>query len=215
MPSSPSINNQYDSQFIDLLSLNLDRSKTWVEMTEAKLNYMIGETDAVLRSMCSDLNTDEDLNKAEQVKRQQQQQLQGHGLKAPNSGGKCQHQYHQQPHLPQQTSCMICGTSLLSRHPLPVASATDAQSIEEMTRLYLDNYKRQLEESRKELNTKMTLLEKEKEKVSKIRDIRKREQYMRRQAAIEAFKLERERELSVPVIANSAGAAPQTWVNAN
>ena len=47
------------------------------------------------------------------------------------------------------------------------------------------------------------MLEKEKEKVSKIRDIRKREQYMRRQAAIEAFKLERERELSVPILAKN------------
>ena len=52
--------NNYSSHFIDLLSLNLDRSKTWVEMTEAKLNYMIGETDAVLRSMCMDSSEDEE-----------------------------------------------------------------------------------------------------------------------------------------------------------
>ena len=56
------VSHSYNSHFIDLLSLNLDRSKTWVEMTEAKLNYMIGETDAVLRSMCFDSSEDEEPN---------------------------------------------------------------------------------------------------------------------------------------------------------
>jgi hypothetical protein len=186
------LNNQYDSQFIDLLSLNLDRSKTWVEMTEAKLNYMIGETDAVLRSMCTDINPDEDMSKANDFsKKQNHQHL---NINSNPTIIKCQH--HQHTH-PTSASCIHCGNHLLHKHQVPLPNTAEITSIEEMTKLYLDNYKRQLEESRKELNTKMTLLEKEKEKVSKIRDIRKREQYMRRQAAIEAFKLERERELSV------------------
>ena len=68
-----------------------------------------------------------------------------------------------------------------------------------MTKLYLDNYKRQLQDSKSELNSRMSLLDKEKEKVSRIRDSRKRELYMRRQAAIEAFRQERERELNVQI----------------
>jgi cation transport regulator ChaB len=168
-------------------------------MTEAKLNYMIGETDAVLRSMCSDINSDEDLKRLNNSSRQQQQQQKVSNTDLNTSvnqsnPGKCQNHHH----LTQNPSC---GNHLPStmRHQLPTPNEEIVTtSIEEMTRLYLDNYKRQLEDSRKELNTKMSLLEKEKEKVSKIRDIRKREQYMRRQAAIEAFKLEREREMCVP-----------------
>ncbi|RNA08569.1 hypothetical protein BpHYR1_011029, partial [Brachionus plicatilis] len=80
-------------------------------------------------------------------------------------------------------------------HTLNCLTST-TKTIEEMTQLYLDNYKRQLEESRKELSSKMSLLEAEKEKIGKIRDSRKKELYMRRQAAIQAFKLERQRELT-------------------
>ena len=32
------------SHILDLLSLNWNRSNIWVELTEAKLNYIIGET---------------------------------------------------------------------------------------------------------------------------------------------------------------------------
>ncbi|CAF0856701.1 unnamed protein product, partial [Didymodactylos carnosus] len=42
------------AHILDLLSLNWDRSKIWVELTEAKLNYIIGETDALLRSLSFD-----------------------------------------------------------------------------------------------------------------------------------------------------------------
>jgi len=36
--------NRERSHVLDLLSLNWDRSNIWVELTEAKLNYIIGET---------------------------------------------------------------------------------------------------------------------------------------------------------------------------
>ncbi|CAF3616162.1 unnamed protein product [Rotaria sp. Silwood1] len=42
------------SHILDLLSLNWNRSNIWVELTEAKLNYIIGETDALLRSLSYD-----------------------------------------------------------------------------------------------------------------------------------------------------------------
>lgn len=42
------------AHILDLLSLNWNRSNIWVELTEAKLNYIIGETDALLRSLSFD-----------------------------------------------------------------------------------------------------------------------------------------------------------------
>ncbi|CAF3459631.1 unnamed protein product [Rotaria socialis] len=42
------------AHILDLLSLNWSRSNIWVELTEAKLNYIIGETDALLRSLSYD-----------------------------------------------------------------------------------------------------------------------------------------------------------------
>ncbi|CAM4771306.1 unnamed protein product [Rotaria magnacalcarata] len=42
------------AHILDLLSLNWTRSNIWVELTEAKLNYIIGETDALLRSLSYD-----------------------------------------------------------------------------------------------------------------------------------------------------------------
>ncbi len=86
-----------------------------------------------------------------------------------------------------------------SPQPITTANETANSTIQEMTKLYLDNYKRQLQDSKSELNSRMSLLDKEKEKVSRIRDLRKRELYMRRQAAIEAFRLERERELNMQI----------------
>lgn len=94
---------------------------------------------------------------------------------------------------------MIPYSPIPNRTSSPQPSETANSTIQEMTKLYLDNYKRQLQDSKSELNSRMTLLDKEKEKVSRIRDIRKRELYMRRQAAIEAFRLERERELNVQI----------------
>ncbi|CAF4133646.1 unnamed protein product [Rotaria socialis] len=44
------------AHILDLLSLNWSRSNIWVELTEAKLNYIIGETDALLRSLSFDAN---------------------------------------------------------------------------------------------------------------------------------------------------------------
>jgi len=86
-----------------------------------------------------------------------------------------------------------------SPQPITTANETANSTIQEMTKLYLDNYKRQLQDSKSELNSRMSLLDREKEKVSRIRDLRKRELYMRRQAAIEAFRLERERELNMQI----------------
>jgi len=86
-----------------------------------------------------------------------------------------------------------------SPQPITAANETANSTIQEMTKLYLDNYKRQLQDSKSELNSRMSLLDREKEKVSRIRDLRKRELYMRRQAAIEAFRLERERELNMQI----------------
>ena len=127
---------------IDILSLNLDRSKCWVDITEAKLNHMIDETDAVLQQMC--LESDEDLEKVRSLERR----------------------------VPR---------------------------VQEMSTASLDDYKRKLDESRSQLNAKMSILEKEMEKVARVRDLRKRDWHLRRQAAIEAFKLERDRELNAPV----------------
>ena len=196
-------NSSYESQFIDLLSLNLDRSKTWVEMTEAKLNYMIGETDAVLRTMCFDSSDDEaktETSRATKTKTIQQE--------SKNTSEEVYHHHHHHHHF-HSPACLNCSRSSVSPQPSPlpptcsakppIPNTNETSNIEELTKVYLDNYKRQLEDSRKELSTKMSMLEKEREKVSKIRDIRKREQYMRRQAAIEAFKLERERELNAPI----------------
>ncbi|CAF0928389.1 unnamed protein product [Rotaria sordida] len=45
------------AHILDLLSLNWTRSNIWVELTEAKLNYIIGETDALLRSLSFDSTT--------------------------------------------------------------------------------------------------------------------------------------------------------------
>ncbi|CAF4111642.1 unnamed protein product, partial [Rotaria sp. Silwood2] len=45
------------AHILDLLSLNWSRSNIWVELTEAKLNYIIGETDALLRSLSYDSTT--------------------------------------------------------------------------------------------------------------------------------------------------------------
>ncbi|CAF1306271.1 unnamed protein product [Adineta steineri] len=42
------------AHILELLSLNWSRSNIWVELTEAKLNYIIGETDALLRSLSFD-----------------------------------------------------------------------------------------------------------------------------------------------------------------
>ncbi|CAF1070612.1 unnamed protein product, partial [Adineta ricciae] len=42
------------AHILDLLSLNWNRSNIWVELTEAKLNYIIGETDALLRALSFD-----------------------------------------------------------------------------------------------------------------------------------------------------------------
>ncbi|CAF1255749.1 unnamed protein product [Adineta steineri] len=42
------------AHILDLLSLNWSRSNIWVELTEAKLNYIIGETDALLRALSFD-----------------------------------------------------------------------------------------------------------------------------------------------------------------
>lgn len=36
------------AHILDLLSLNWNRSNIWVELTEAKLNYIIGETGKVI-----------------------------------------------------------------------------------------------------------------------------------------------------------------------
>ncbi|CAF0791943.1 unnamed protein product [Rotaria sp. Silwood1] len=44
------------AHILELLSLNWSRSNIWVELTEAKLNYIIGETDALLRSLSFDTN---------------------------------------------------------------------------------------------------------------------------------------------------------------
>jgi hypothetical protein len=40
------------SHVVDLLALNWDRSNIWVELTEAKLNYIIGETGRKKNSFC-------------------------------------------------------------------------------------------------------------------------------------------------------------------
>lgn len=182
--------NNYNSHFIDLLSLNLDRSKTWVEMTEAKLNYMIGETDAVLRSMCFDSSEDEDYD-TDLKKISKKTELST--LSIETSAPKAIKARTRQPHqllvpLPSYPASRSVSES-----------ETTSSTIQEMTKLYLDSYKRQLQDSKTELNSRMSLLDKEKEKVSRIRDIRKRELYMRRQAAIESFRLERERELNVQI----------------
>jgi hypothetical protein len=173
-------------------------------MTEAKLNYMIGETDAVLRTMCFDSSDDE--TKTETSRATKTKSIQQEAAKMTSEEVYHHHHHHHHFHSP---ACLNCSRSSVSPQPSPLPPACSAKppipntnetsNIEELTKVYLDNYKRQLEDSRKELSTKMSMLEKEREKVSKIRDIRKREQYMRRQAAIEAFKLERERELNAPI----------------
>lgn len=227
--------NNYSSHFIDLLSLNLDRSKTWVEMTEAKLNYMIGETDAVLRSMCFDSSEDEELNKTESemtnvtnksLKKSKKAAL----LLAANANSNKQVALSVETEAPispsmKSTKMSALQSQRLSPRPSPrpsqdqqqlmlpmaqfsnrssspalsITSETANSTIQEMTKLYLDNYKRQLQDSKSELNSRMSLLDKEKEKVSRIRDNRKRELYMRRQATIEAFRQERERELNAQI----------------
>ena len=183
---SRSVSNS--STFIDLLSLNLDRSKTWVELTEAKLNYMIGETDAVLRSMNLDSSSEDEIKsnvKSLSINTQNEENSTPTPRKLINSS---QSAFDASSYTSPRMQLISPNRSLNS-----LTSTT--KTIEEMTQLYLDNYKRQLEDSRKELSSKMSLLEAEKEKIAKIRDSRKKELYMRRQAAIQAFKLEREREL--------------------
>ncbi|CAF0713814.1 unnamed protein product, partial [Brachionus calyciflorus] len=180
---SRSVSNS--STFIDLLSLNLDRSKTWVELTEAKLNYMIGETDAVLRSMNLDSSDDESKKPRLRNLSIDTSHVQDE-VTTPRS----------QSRLTNQSRTINLSINsprihLISPDHTLSCLASTTKTIEEMTQVYLDNYKRQLEDSKKE----MYLLEMEKEKISKIRDLRKRELYMRRQAAIEAFRLEREREM--------------------
>lgn len=164
--------------FLNVVYFN-KRSKTWVELTEAKLNYMIGETDAVLRSMC----------------------LEASPLSSPvlSSSSEDNNDHHHHHHTDDAIShprrsinqlTVETTTNIASPHEF-----SSSGTLDEMTRLYLDNFKQQLEESRKELSQRMDLLEQEKEKISKMTDTRKRELYMRRRAAIEAFRLEREREL--------------------
>ena len=199
-------NNSFtnNSNFIDLLSLNLDRSKTWVEMTEAKLNYMIGETDAALRSMCFDSSDDDEITTSLQnnkIVKAKEKSSNNSLMKRPQS---VYENYSRQ--LLEDRSNTSRSSALATANNRPISSVNKYESedllsgLDDMTKAYLDNYKKQLEESRRELNSKMSLLEKEKEKISKIKDIRKREIYMRRKMAIEAFKLERDRELNQPSI---------------
>jgi hypothetical protein len=194
-------NNSFsnNANFIDLLSLNLDRSKTWVEMTEAKLNYMIGETDAALRSMCFDSSDDEttspSINKIVKAKDHTNSNL----LIRPQSVYENYSRQLLEDRI--NTSRPIASNNNRSVSSVSKYESEDLLSgLDDMTKAYLDNYKKQLEESRRELNSKMSLLEKEKEKISKIKDIRKRELYMRRKMAIEAFKLERDRELNTSAV---------------
>lgn len=130
------------------------------------------------------------------------------------------HHYHHYNTSPNQLALNISYSSQSPRlispeHPGASCMSSTNKTIEEMTQLYLENYKRQLEDSRKELNTKMSLLEKEKEKVAKIRDVRKRELYMRRQAAIEAFKLEREREIRNSQLTNNPAELKNEYYSNN
>jgi hypothetical protein len=94
--------NNYESQFIDLLSLNLDRSKTWVEMTEAKLNYMIGETDAVLRTMCFDSSDDE--TKVEVITKSKKSET----FKVEPKTEEIYHHHHHHFHSIHSPACLNC-----------------------------------------------------------------------------------------------------------
>jgi trimeric autotransporter adhesin len=195
--------NNYNSHFIDLLSLNLDRSKTWVEMTEAKLNYMIGETDAVLKSMCFESSDEEKIKKSNNVSKSasgtNSDEMEANSNRHNNNNYQISHSSDSScssSSSPRIEAACKQDSKMINNQRIYTPTTTN---IQEMTKLYLDNYKRQLQESKNELNSKINLLDKEKEKVSRIRDIKKRELYMRRQAAIEAFRLERERELNAQI----------------
>jgi len=125
-----------------------------VEMTEAQLNYMIGETDAVLRSLFLE-DSFATVSRIAEVNR------------AVGDSKENSEDYF--------------------------------DSIKDITNSYLSSYRKELDESRRDLSGRIDVLEKEKQKLTRIRDIRKREFVMRRKTALDAFKLERERELSKPV----------------
>jgi len=193
--------NNYNSHFIDLLSLNLERSKTWVEMTEAKLNYMIGETDAVLKSMCFESSDEEKIKKSPEERGQADQNSQSSDSSCSSSSSPKEMNVNMDrgSSFVNEQRGIYTSSSSSTNHIKQSQQTNSSTNIQEMTKLYLDNYKRQLQESKNELNSKINLLDKEKEKVCRIRDIKKRELYMRRQAAIEAFRLERERELNAQI----------------
>lgn len=188
-----------------------------MELTEAKLNYMIGETDAVLRSMC--------LDDADQQPQQATAAVTSNDGATPGRVGVVEssssppmsspllstssddnnhatstnvmnhrHDDHQHPH------------KLMSHHDdddpdegedvVGEDEQEEEETLEELTRMYLESYREQLDRSRRELSERMAMLEKEKERVARLSDARKREMCARkRSAAVKAFRLEREREL--------------------
>lgn len=155
-------------------------------MTEAKLNYMIGETDAVLRSMCVD--TEENGSASNLMP------LSTRYLSSPESSCDESNHYAISAEMSKRRSAGETATTTTADEIKKAAEKTEA-SLEELTRAYLDSYREQLDKSRRELSERMAMLEKEKERVARMTDARKREMFTRRRAAVKAFKLEREREL--------------------
>lgn len=164
-------------------------------MTEAKLNYMIGETDAVLRSMCLDT----DATAAATINTNlpaQSNTLTSPPLSSPLLSTSSDDNNH--PNNPPTN--ILVGKTRNNRNDEDNEDAGDEgeeeeESLEELTRIYLESYREQLDRSRRELSERMELLEKEKERVARMSDARKREMHARRRAAVKAFRLEREREL--------------------
>lgn len=185
---------------IDWLSLNLDRSKTWVEMTEAKLNCMIDETDAVLKNMCLDSSVSDEEDKMANRKSEDTKRV---SIKSNTSSSPSSSSSASPPessamkksipsNLNKTTSNMSLNKSSLMASPeqnhnmlnsttLPMAQQ---QQIEELNRRHM-----QLLSESSILNASIT---KEKERQEKLREAKRRELSEKRRAAIEAFKRERE-----------------------
>lgn len=140
---------------------------------------MIGETDAVLRSMCQDVDS---------TNQQQPTSTTGVNQTSPTLSVS--------PIVSSSSS--TSSSSEDTNHRIDAKKSSNTE-LEHLTRNYLDTYKEQLEASRRELTERMETLEREKERVgARVSEVtRKREQAARkrRSAAVEAFRLEREREL--------------------
>ena len=122
---------------LDMLAKDVMPSKLQVELAEAQLNYIIGQTDTLLNTVDEPWEFDAD---------------------------KLAEMGYTEPHLG------------------------------EITNEYLVRYRMTLERSRKEVEARIHILERENERSSRSRERTKKLSRMRREAQIEAFKIERERE---------------------